>query len=67
MHLSRSGVLLAVISGAVTSGLGYVIWYRALRGLSSRLAVSAAPVLGRIAVAVMTRQTGDARSPHVIE
>ena len=23
-----------MISGAITSGLGYVIWYRALRGLS---------------------------------
>ena len=31
---SRDGLLLAVISGAITSGLGYVIWYRALRGLS---------------------------------
>jgi len=31
---SQSGILLAVISGAITSGLGYVIWYRALRGLS---------------------------------
>jgi drug/metabolite transporter (DMT)-like permease len=29
------GVILAAISGAVTSGLGYTIWYRALRGLSS--------------------------------
>ena len=26
---------LAVLSGAITSGLGYVIWYRALERLSS--------------------------------
>jgi len=31
---SASGVTLAVVSGAVTSGLGYAIWYRALRGLT---------------------------------
>lgn len=29
------GLLLAVTSGAVTSGLGYAIWYRALRGLAA--------------------------------
>lgn len=28
------GVILAAISGAVTSGLGYLIWYIALKGLS---------------------------------
>ena len=28
------GVLLAIISGVLTSGLGYVLWYRALRGLT---------------------------------
>lgn len=30
-----AGVVLALVSGAVTSGLGYVLWYRALRGLST--------------------------------
>jgi drug/metabolite transporter (DMT)-like permease len=34
LSATRGGILLAVISGAITSGLGYVIWYRALRGLS---------------------------------
>lgn len=29
------GILLAVISGAVTSGLGYVLWYGALRSLTT--------------------------------
>ncbi len=29
------GVLLAVVSGALTSGVGYVIWYAALKGLTS--------------------------------
>lgn len=30
-----SGLLLAVASGAAASGMGYVLWYRALRGLST--------------------------------
>lgn len=29
-HLSSSGVLYAVASGAITSGLGYAVWYRVL-------------------------------------
>jgi drug/metabolite transporter (DMT)-like permease len=29
-RLDRTGIIYAVISGAITSGLGYVIWYRAL-------------------------------------
>jgi len=31
---SREGLLLAVASGAAASGLGYAIWYAALKGLS---------------------------------
>jgi drug/metabolite transporter (DMT)-like permease len=34
-HVSTSGVALAVSSGALASGLGYVLWYAALRGLSA--------------------------------
>jgi drug/metabolite transporter (DMT)-like permease len=33
--VSSEGVWLAILSGAVTSGLGYVVWYRALERLSS--------------------------------
>lgn len=38
---SGAGLLLAMSSGALASGLGYVIWYMALRGLT---AISAATV-----------------------
>lgn len=39
-HAVAAGIMLAVLSGAITSGLGYVIWYAALRGLNaSRAAV----------------------------
>jgi drug/metabolite transporter (DMT)-like permease len=35
IHLSTNGFLLAALSGALASGLGYVIWYAALRGLTT--------------------------------
>lgn len=34
-RLSPSGILLALASGIVTSGLGYVLWYSALRSLTT--------------------------------
>jgi drug/metabolite transporter (DMT)-like permease len=34
-YLEPFGVLLALISGVVTSGLGYVLWYKALSGLTT--------------------------------
>ena len=35
MYIIDRGALLAVASGAITSGCGYVIWYAALRGLTT--------------------------------
>lgn len=35
LQLSTQGVILAVLSGGIASGVGYTIWYSALRGLSS--------------------------------
>jgi drug/metabolite transporter (DMT)-like permease len=35
VHLSESGILFAVLSGAIASGVGYVVWYAALRGLTA--------------------------------
>jgi len=37
-HYSEKGVLLAVLSGGIASGIGYAIWYMALAGLTSTLA-----------------------------
>jgi drug/metabolite transporter (DMT)-like permease len=31
IHLSNQGILLAVLSGAIASGIGYTIWYAALK------------------------------------
>jgi drug/metabolite transporter (DMT)-like permease len=39
-HVQGSGLLFAVASGALASGLGYSIWYTALRGLSPTTAAS---------------------------
>lgn len=47
-HVSIEGALLAVTSGALASGLGYVVWYAALRGLTASGAaisqISVAPI-----------------------
>lgn len=54
LHSSSSGLTLAVVSGAITSGLGYVIWYSALRGLTAtraatvQLSVPAIAALGGV-------------------
>ena len=39
-HAQVSGIWLAVASGAMTSGLGYVVWYAALKGLSAMRAAT---------------------------
>lgn len=51
-HTDPTGVLLALASGAVASGLGYVVWYAALRGLSALQAASvqlSVPLIAAIA------------------
>jgi drug/metabolite transporter (DMT)-like permease len=61
---TRSGVLLAVTSGAVTSGLGYVLWYAALPGLAaSRAAVvqTLVPVLAALLGLLVLREAVTAR------
>ncbi|MDP3307052.1 DMT family transporter [Methylotenera sp.] len=48
VHISTAGALPAMLSGALASGVGYAIWYAALRGLSAARAATlqlAVPVL----------------------
>ena len=52
-HVDLAGVSYAIISGAIASGLGYVIWYSALPGLK---AASAATV--QLSVPVLTATGG---------
>ena len=84
VQISAQGLLLAVLSGGLTSAMGYVIWYAALPNLSTtraalvqlvvpvlaagggvlvlseplsaRLVLSAAMILGGIAVAITSRR-----------
>jgi drug/metabolite transporter (DMT)-like permease len=35
VHASANGVMLAIASGAVTSGLGYALWYRVLKRIGA--------------------------------
>ena len=39
-HADLAGIAYAIISGAVTSGLGYVFWYKALPGLKAASAAT---------------------------
>lgn len=50
--LTTRGLLLAMVCGAITSGVGYAIWYAALRGLTATRAATvqlAVPVLAALA------------------
>jgi drug/metabolite transporter (DMT)-like permease len=40
VSLDTSGILYAIASGALASGVGYAIWYKALRGLKSASAAT---------------------------
>ena len=60
LSLSPVGVMWALLSGAVTSGLGYVVWYEAVRGLSATRAAIvqlAAPVLAAVGGVVLLAET----------
>lgn len=51
LQMSGAGLLLAVLSGAAASGLGYAIWYAALRGLTPAQGATvqlSAPVLAAL-------------------
>jgi drug/metabolite transporter (DMT)-like permease len=39
-RLDQAGIFYAIVSGAITSGLGYVIWYSALPGLKAASAAT---------------------------
>jgi len=53
VQVDRAGTALAVISGAITSGIGYAVWYAALRGLASATAASV-----QLSVPVLTAAAG---------
>jgi drug/metabolite transporter (DMT)-like permease len=55
-HVSARGVVFAILSGAVASALGYVVWYTALRGLTATRAATVqliVPVLAALGGVVL--------------
>jgi drug/metabolite transporter (DMT)-like permease len=65
-QIDRAGVAYAVVSGAITSGLGYVLWYAALPALRAtsaatvQLSVPAIAALGGVAL------LAEAMSPRLL-
>lgn len=63
-HATLRGIGLAAISGALTSGVGYVLWYAALPGLAplqAGLVQLAVPVLAAAGGAAMLGERPTAR------
>lgn len=64
LNNSTEGIVLALLSGAVTSGAGYTIWYMALGGLSSTQAAVlqlSVPVIAAIGGVIFVSETITAR------
>ena len=60
LKLDASGLLYAVLSGALTSGLGYVLWYRVLQHMHAITASTvqlSAPVLAALGGVVLLNET----------
>jgi drug/metabolite transporter (DMT)-like permease len=56
--------VLAIVSGGVTSGLGYAVWYRALRRLSVTQAAVvqlSVPIIAAIGAAALLQEALSAR------
>ncbi len=64
LHLTARGIVLAVLSGAVTSGIGYTVWYAALKHhTATRAAVLqlAVPVITAMIGVLLLAETADIR------
>jgi len=65
-HTTPGGVALALVSGGVTSGLGYAIWYRALPGLTATQAAVAQLAVPIIAALAAVAFLGEHASPRLL-
>ena len=64
VHATGAGIALALVSGAITSGLGYAIWYRALPGLTvtqAAVAQLSVPVIAAAGAVLTLGETVSAR------
>ena len=63
-HADITGVVLAVLSGALTSGLGYALWYNVLRqipGTTAAVVQLSVPVIAIVAGALLLGETISAK------
>ncbi|MEX0349004.1 MAG: DMT family transporter [Paracoccaceae bacterium] len=61
LHMSLSGAALACLSGAVTSGMGYALWYRLVPQLSPAVAATvqlSVPVIALMAGVLLLGEAG---------
>jgi drug/metabolite transporter (DMT)-like permease len=65
-HAGPEGIALAILAGAVTSGLGYALWYRVLPGLDSAVAAVAQLTVPVIAVAGGMIFLGESLDPQAV-
>lgn len=64
LHLSAYGILLAILSGAAASGVGYTVWYAALKYLTSTRAAIlqlAVPVLAAVLGIILLAEAASVR------
>jgi len=60
VHATSRGIALALVSGAITSGLGYAIWYRALPALTvtqAAVAQLSVPVIAAVGAVLTLGET----------
>jgi drug/metabolite transporter (DMT)-like permease len=65
-HASAHGMALGVVSGVVTSGLGYAVWYRALPRLSTTQAGTVQLTVPAIAAAGAALLLGEALTARLV-
>ena len=66
VHVETRGVLLSVASGALATGLGYVVWYAALRGLTAVRAAVVQLVVPVLATAGGVLMLGEAVTVRLV-
>jgi len=65
-HAAAPGVVLALASGMLASGLGYVVWYAALRGLSATTAATVQLSVPAIAAAAAVPLLAEPLTPRLL-
>ena len=59
-QISNQGIIIAIVSGTVTSGLGYAIWYSALAGLTvthAAIIQLAVPIIAALGGVIFANET----------